>query len=218
LIYPIDSEQQDHCCILFPVGAALSVFQSPGGQMTGKMIKTVEDMQIGDISFKSYTLHFVDGANDSTNVLDIFSSTPISSENMALTFYDRQGDYVQLMHNAGPYWVNTKDLEAIGLKAYGLQEYMTLKSGDVLGFYPEVIINLRNGPSATAERIATLSYLHEIVLTGEHQGAWSKVKVIKLSEDRCLGGEEIEGSALEGWIKAIDDEGWSNIWYYAKGC
>lgn len=218
LIYPSNAEYQDHCCVLFPVGKEINVYHKPEGPKAGKIFKTVEDRQMGNLNFKSYKLQFISNENDTINVLDIFAAIPINSDHMALTYYDRQKAYVQVMHNAGPYWINIKDLEAIGLTPYSLQDFMTMKSGNVLGFYPEISLNLRKAPSVTSEKIVTLSYLHEIELTGEHKGAWSKVKVIKLSQERCLGGEVIEGSELEGWIKAIDEECCSNIWYYVKGC
>ncbi len=95
---------------------------------------------------------------------------------------------------------------------------MTERSGKVLGFYPEETLNLRKAPSSSAEKIETMSHLHEISLTGKHQGQWSEVKVIKLKTDRCEGVENIEEYEIQGWIKVLDIDGNLNIWYYTRGC
>ena len=56
-----------------------------------------------------------------------------------------------------------------------------------------------------------------IKLTGKTNGNWAEVKVSEMDIPPC-DGDAHEVNTYSGWIKAIDDKGFPNIWYNVVGC
>ncbi len=215
IIYPIASEEASYCCTYFPNDQALDLYDAPNGRKLGVVArKDVDDAGYED----QYTLVFIDGAGDSTQ-LDMWQDLKeVGYEAYALTYTAHQDGFVKVLPSLGDRWIKVIDLQQVNFRQLPFQSFMTEKSGEVLGFYPEAALNLRKSPSPTAEKIETMSFQHEISLTGKHEGPWSHVKVIKLKEGRCEGNEDVEEYELEGWIKVLDDSGTLNIWFYTRGC
>lgn len=215
VIYPEKSLENNFGGTFFPETDPLMVFSLQDAKPVGKLERPIQR----EGAYKDpYTLLYISAGGDTSEV-DIWSDMrEVGYEQPAITFSARKKGLVKIMDSLGDLWVKTADLTALGFRAINYQDFMVEKSGEVLGFYPETSLNLRKSANASGEKIETLGDLHEITLTGEHNGQWSKVKVIKLKEGRCQGGQDMEEYELEGWIKVIDDSGNLNIWYFTRGC
>ncbi len=87
-------------------------------------------------------------------------------------------------------------------------------------------LNLRDAPQATATKVHRITShpayddpYFTIQLTGDTQGNWAQVKVIRYptKEDYCRGRKG-EAQILKGWIKVLNNEGFPNIWSYSDPC
>ncbi|MDW3195994.1 MAG: SH3 domain-containing protein [Cytophagales bacterium] len=214
IIYPEKSSKGNDCCVYFPKTGQLPLYDRPNGSKVGQLQRKGLDSSGNE---DPYTLVFINLKNDTTE-LDFWGDLKeVGYEVMAISFHQYQDGYIKILPDQASIWASQEDLEKLGFRSLCYQEFMAEMSGKVLGFYIEHPLNLRSGPSASHEKLETLTFLHEISLTGVHQGQWSQVKVIKLNKERCEG-EVIEEYELEGWIKVIDEEGNLNIWYYTRGC
>lgn len=214
IIYPVKSTHERACCVYFPKTGQLPLYDRPNGSKVGQLQRK---RPVSSANEDLYTLIFVNQKNDTTE-LDFWSDLKeVGYEVMAISYHQYQDGYIKILPDQASIWASLDDLEKLGFRGLPYQEFMAEVSGKVLGFYIEQPLNLRSGPSASHEKLETLTYLHEISLTGKHEGQWSQVRVIKLNEERCEG-EVIEEYELEGWIKVIDEEGNLNIWYYTRGC
>lgn len=96
---------------------------------------------------------------------------------------------------------------------------------------PESCLNLREGPATDFSIIACIpgndmsreGEIHINIL--DHKGGWVKVEVITEVIDPALANEEIEDgpcpeiviSTHTGWMKAVDKNGYPNLWYAYPG-
>lgn len=215
IIYPDLDKAKDHCCTIFPPNGGIALYDQPNGTKTGILSRKGRDPYGNE---DHYSLVMISNQGDSVKIAMWGDLKEVDNEKMALLFSENRNGFVKILPSQGGLWIKEEELEAQQLRAVNYQSYMTERSGEVLGFYPEAKLNLRKSPSASADLIETLSYLYEISLTGNHQGQWSEVTVIKLKADRCSGEKDIEEYKLQGWIKVLDDEGNLNIWYYTRGC
>ena len=55
-----------------------------------------------------------------------------------------------------------------------------------------------------------------IEVTGESIGLWIMVNVTEYDNGFCHEGKVIR--KYTGWIKALDDSGMPEIWYWPRGC
>lgn len=215
IIYPNKNLIKEFCCTYFPNEGSIQLYSQPNGQPEGKLIRQRNDSRgYEDL----YTVMYINKYSDTTKLSIWEDLREIGREKLAIPFVQYEAGFVKVLPGKGGKWISIKELGNLGFKGLSYQEFMTEKSGDVLGFYPEAPLNLRNGPSTSHNKIETLSNLHEVSLTGVHEGTWSQVKVIKLNRDRCEGSDVIEEYELEGWIKVIDEAGKLNIWFYTRGC
>lgn len=214
IIYPNKGGSGSNCCVYFPKTGQLLLYDQPNGSKVGQLQRKGLDSSGNE---DPYTLVFINQNNDTTELNFWNDLKEVGYEQMAISFHQERDGYLKILPEQASVWASLDDLEKLGYRGLSYQEFMAEVSGKVLGFYIEQPLNIRTGPSASHEKLETLTYLHEISLTGKHEGEWSQVKVIKLNKERCEG-EVREEYAIEGWIKVIDEDGNLNIWYYTRGC
>lgn len=213
VIYPQSSALASQCCVHFPKESPVQIYSGPSGEQKGHLMRyKVEDQS----NYSSFRLVYIQ--QQDTLEINYEDIKEVDYEMAAITYSDFREGFVKILNSQGNLWVKRSDFDALAFKVLSYQELLQQKSGEVLGLYPEYNLNLRSSPSLAGKKIETLGHLHEISLTGEHKGQWSKVKVVKLKENRCEGGDNLEEYELEGWIKIIDKEGNLNVWYYTRGC
>jgi hypothetical protein len=143
----------------------------------------------------------------------------IAYEAAALMVYaEDNGHYaIKAAENDGYLWVPAKSLQSQGYRFMPWADFLPLVQSD---FHPLPTqgLNLRKGPSTKDPVIAKLlgeNYL--IHLTGARKGFWMEAIVEYWPEHPCNGGESATKN-YTGWIKALDDKGFPNIWYFTRGC
>lgn len=143
----------------------------------------------------------------------------IAYEAPALKVYaEDNGQYaIKAAEDDGYLWVPAQALESQGYRFIAWADFLPLVQRD---FHPLPTqgLNLRKGPSTKDAVLAKLlgeNYL--IKLTGKREGFWMEAKVEYWTEHPCNGGEAAT-KTYTGWIKALDDKGFPNIWYFTRGC
>lgn len=140
-----------------------------------------------------------------------------------LKIYDIKNGYFLILKNSfnKGLWINKNELGYFHyINIQWLQLFISLKQH----FYScvEVGINLREKPSPSSKKITLIKGdKYVIILTGNIEGLWAEVKVEKHSIPVCKNSGKAKNTPIEsfnGWIKAIDDSGYSNICFYPHGC
>jgi hypothetical protein len=145
----------------------------------------------------------------------------ISHEVQALVVHKKTDNYVSVFPRSlyQDAWIKRKDLNHFGFVYLSWMEYF-LKFPDK-GYYARgnTALNIRKQADAKAEKVATLrGDTIQIRPTGKRKGLWLEVAVVEYGASPCEGGYENIVKQYRGWIKAVDDQGFPNIWYQTHGC
>ena len=219
LILPEENDDNEICCIYSPKNG-FTVYSEPNGELIGLLTKNVYQ-NIGDQS--PYRIYFVDQKDKTETQIELQYFREIGYELWALTYTERQDEFVKIKYKNKNFWLKESELHEVGFQLVEWQSFITDNVNNLLGFYAnEPGLNLREKPNTNARIIKTLKGDNvQILPTKEHNGLWTKVKVIITKKHPCktdLTEEENRMEELEGWVKIIDDRGLPNIWYYSRGC
>jgi hypothetical protein len=139
-----------------------------------------------------------------------------------LKYFERQGDFVKvLVNSAGKgYWLSLSELNYLHFVP---RTWMDILLETKKFFYPQVDvgINLRVKPDPSSKKITLIKGNHyAISLSGETDGLWTAVTVGRYSAAPCkdLKSTPVPIEEWTGWLKAIDDAGYPNIWFFPRGC
>ena len=178
-----------------------------------------------------YTIGEVKGGEDGIHSLVIEAMDPvelqyqdfkmISYEMFGLCWFEEKDGFVRIglssYSGKQQFWLKRSDLEKNGAVVHDYVSFATTRQNTLFPERLGINLNFRTSPTTQSKVITTLNSNHYAVTpTGKSKGMWIEVKVTKYSEKYCEGGE-LENE-WTGWIKFIDDQGYPNIWFYAKGC
>ena len=185
--------------------------------------------------YSGYFIKFSNG--DSTKITDYLVLEP-SSATRTLPYYDEKEDFIQIGINSGKpaAWIKVADLNRQNSKAIKwIDCFKNVLTG--IGLVPNLnwndytCLNLRTGAS-TSDEVLTCVKGHsgdgywELTPTGKSSGLWLEVTAKRKKYELCTEiwqtygmdeREPVEQQVLEtkkGWIKAIDDRGTFNVWFF----
>jgi len=218
LILPSASSKENSCCIYSPKDG-FTVYENPGGLIVGKLTRDASKNQSEQ---SDYEIDFVDISTKSKTKVGRENFREVGYETWCVTYFERRDGFVRVVNEKSNYWLNEAEIQKLGFAVVEWQEFLS-NNENLMGFYAnEPGLNLREGPTKESRILKTLrGELYEISPTIEHNGLWTKVKIVKRKQHPCESSitekDNIEYE-LEGWIKIVDDSGEPNVWYYARGC
>tara|TARA_R110002074_G_scaffold147405_1_gene298077 strand:+ start:438 stop:1169 length:732 start_codon:yes stop_codon:yes gene_type:complete len=219
LILPEKNEDEEICCIYSPKNG-FTVYDQPNGEEIGRLIRNV-DQNVNDQSF--YQIYFVDLKTKKETKIGLEHFQEIAYEIWAITYSEKRNGFVKIRYSNQDLWLKQSEIESVGFALVEWQSFLTDNVDNLLGYYANDLgLNLREKPKTASRIIRTLKGdTNQISPTNEHNGLWTKVKVIISKEHPCgtdLTEEENIIEEVEGWIKIVDDNGLPNLWYYSRGC
>ncbi|WP_186755951.1 SH3 domain-containing protein [Echinicola salinicaeni] len=219
LILPEHNEDEEICCIYSPK-IGFTVYDQPNGEEIGRLTRNVEQ-NVGDQSY--YRIYFVNYTTKTETQIGLEHFREIGYEIWALTYTDRRDGFVKINYANQDLWLKESNIAKVGFTLVEWQSFLADNVDYLLGYYAnDPGLNLREKPNTDSRIIRTLrGDTNQISPTNEHQGLWTKVKVIISKEHPCgteLTEDENIIEELEGWIKIVDDNGLPNLWYYSRGC
>lgn len=154
----------------------------------------------------------------------------LSYEGKYLIYYEIRNGFIKILKrtdSANPgkdpydqkngFYLKISDLNQTEFKPRGWMEI--LQDQTLLFNAVKEGLNLRKGPNAETEKIMKMTGENfTIVPSGKTKGQWMSVKVQKRKGNFC---EDDSGAILkeyQGWIKAVDDSGKPNVWFFSRGC
>ena len=218
LILPTAANTENSCCIYSPE-VGFTVYENPRGLIVGKLTRDVSKNQSDQ---SAYEIYFVDISTKTKTKLDLVNFREVDYEIWSITYFERRDGFVRVVNENSNYWLNEAEIQKLGFAVVEWQAFLS-NSKNLMGFSAnDPGLNLREGPTKEARIIKTLrGDLYEISPTNEHNGLWTKVKIVKRKEHPCettLTEKDNIEYELEGWIKIVDDSGQPNVGYNARGC
>ncbi|MCC9166490.1 hypothetical protein [Pontibacter harenae] len=212
-------EEDEVCCVYLPKGG-FTVYSSPGGQQTGKLMRMEENKNDDQAPYKLFFRHSTVKA---LKKVDLSNLEEVGYEVWAISYFERRDGYVRVIEKTNDFWLSEDEIKLKGFNLVEWQSFLNSKAGDVLGFYAnELGLKLREAPNLNSKSLFTMKGdLFEINLLKLYKGTWAKVKVRKYKEHPCVSDlkqDEIIEFELDGWVKLVDDVGRPNVWYYSRGC
>lgn len=219
LILPDCKESDTICCIYVPKDG-FTVYTRPNGEEIGLVTRNVHQ-NVGDQFY--YRIYFVDERTKSVNQIGLEFLKEIGYEVWAFNYSERKDGFVKFQYETQDLWIRESEIEAEGFSLVDWQSFLMDNVGSFLGYYAnDPGLNLREEPNTHSRIIRALKGdTVQISPTTEHNGLWTKVKVVISKEHPCgtsLTEEENIIEKLEGWIKIVDENGLPNVWYYSRGC
>lgn len=200
--------------------AKINLYKSPNGKKIGH-IKPVENKISDTERYHTYSMKL----NARTFGFNSFALElkEINHEGGCLKYYKKRNGFVKVFSNIyrPGTWIKISDLEKHAYKTQDWKDFLLSRKPDnILGYYPNVPVglNLRKTPDTKYKPIILMKgRSFEITLTGRHRGLWCEAKVVLYERSPCGGDEKILGK-WNGWLKALDDSGYPNIWFFTRGC
>lgn len=190
----------------------IPLYETVNGEEPGAFITQVSKVE--------YNFFRMIDNNDRIVNLHASDAVSIGYEEVALTVFE-ENDYgfkVALNHTNGEgYWISKTDVKRYHLSHWSWMDYLTK---NYVTLFPEALgipMNLREQPNATSNKLATLDTdVYQITPTGKTDGLWAQVSVSLFSAPYCE--DAVFKRKFTGWVKLLDDKGYPNLWFYAKGC
>lgn len=144
----------------------------------------------------------------------------VDYEQSAVVVYAVNGEWLAVQTTSDPVsyrWIKTTDLELQGYRYQLWKDFLLQRTHS---FYPmpDNGLNLRDGAGTEFNVVTKLTNGdHLLHFTGKSKGAWMEVKAELWPLHPCEGGEKAS-KTYTGWIKALDDKGFPNVWFDTRGC
>ena len=145
----------------------------------------------------------------------------VGYESGAVIVFEERDGYVKVLPRSTGQgaWMKTEELAQHGFSFLSWIDFLKGKSDGDLFPRKSMAINLREGSGATNPKITTLrGELIDITPTGKKKGLWLEVDVVRYDVHFCTDGQAHIAEHWKGWLKAVDDQGYPNLWYYTRGC
>ena len=166
-----------------------------------------------------YSLYFINNSNVKTKIGDFHQ---VGYEAYALVYKLQNDGFVEIGVNEQPFLLRIEEIETLGFKAVPWIQHLIRKCGYGRCYAKTPGMNLRTTPSVDSDVIGLVhGDLFEISVMDDCNGNWCKVIVTKSKEHFCvtsLNDEDNLEYTKEGWMKVLDDDGSSNLFYYPRGC
>ncbi len=196
--------------IIFP-DSQVPLYEQPGGQQTAVVYKATDQWRLLIQKEESQ-------ATTEANPDDL---REVGYESGALIVFEEKDGYVKVLPRSTGQsaWMKTEELAQHGFSFLSWIDFLKGKSDGRLFPRESMAINLREGSGASHSRITTLrGELIDITPTGQKKGLWLEVDVVRYDVHFCADGEGHIADRWKGWLKAVDDQGYPNLWYYTRGC
>ena len=196
--------------VIFP-DSQVPLYEQPGGNQIALVSKATDQWRL---------LIQKTGSQASTeaNPDDL---REVGYESGAGTVFEEKGGYLKVLPRSTEQgaWMKTEELAQHGSGFLSWIDFLNGKSDGGLFPRESMAINLRQGPEATQLKSATLKgELIDITPTGQKNGLWLEVEVIRYDVHVCTDGQGHIAERWRGWLKAVDDQGYPNLWYHTRGC
>jgi len=196
--------------VLFP-DAQVSLYDQPGGQQMATASRATDQWRL-----------LIQMAGSQTTI----ESNPddlreVGYESGAIIVFEEKDGYVQVLpHSTGQSaWMKTEELAQHGFSFLSWIDFLKGKSSGGLFPRESMAINLRDGSGASQAKLTTLrGELIDITPTGQKKGLWLEVDVVRYDVHFCTDGQGHIAERWKGWLKAVDDQGYPNLWYHTRGC
>ena len=145
----------------------------------------------------------------------------VGYESGAVIVFAVQDEFLKVFNRSANQgvWIHTQDLAPYGFRFVSWLDFLRGKSDGGLFPRSSMGLNLRSGPGPMHARLATLrGDLIDITPTGQKQGLWLEVRTVRYDIHPCADGKGHIIERWHGWLKAVDEKGFPNLWYATRGC
>jgi len=206
IIAPINATPSTLTNFVFLPDNGLKIYEMPSGKKFSILNKKESALFI---TAQDKTLREINSADLIT----------VGVDGYCLKVYEKTANYVKVLaaSKKGGYWISLDDMKT---SSYNFFSWMSILQMVKNGLFVNEGqgLNLRTQPSTDGDKIITVKGDRFIInLTGKVQGNWAEANVIELENPPC-SGEQKEVNSYTGWMKAIDDKGFPNIWFNITGC
>lgn len=191
----------------------LTVYEAPGGAIIGRLVMgTAESEYLPDL--RPILLVTADGGG----AVPREWTREVTYEGRALLFFERGDGFVRVSPaGVRPVWVSEAELAACGWTTRPWIDHLTAMPTEFFPL-PTTGLNLRETPSGDGEWRTVLDDPRFLIRpTGARDGQWLEVTVKEYPAHPCEGGSDLYVE-WTGWVKAVDDRGIPNLWYFTRGC
>ena len=213
--------------ILFPNKGLFTLYDKPGGSNIGTVnLNTTNEnsssdnltmQQLSSSTSAIYRTLLINRNNtvfkQAVHPKDIIK---VNGNIYGVKIYAQKNGYLQIFPHSMRHkaWIAINDLDKQGFQFSSWRDYLLARPKKHWNVHAGSGLNLRETSNVKGKNILTIKReLFKINLTGQTKGLWMQVNVTRVSPD-CL--KEFE--QYQGWIKALDDKGFPNIWSANSGC
>ena len=196
--------------VIFPDSQA-PLYEQPGGQPMAVVSKATDQ----------WRLVIQETGSQESAQANPDDLREVGYESSAIVVFEEKDDYVKVLPRSTGQsaWMNIEDLAQHGFGFLSWIDFLQGKSDGGLFPRESMALNLRGGSGANHPKIATLrGELIDITPTGQKKGMWLEVEVVRYDVHFCTDGQGHIAERWRGWLKAVDDQGYPNLWYYTRGC
>ena len=196
--------------VIFP-DSQVPLYEQPGGQPMAVVSKATDQ----------WRLVIQETGSQESAQANPDDLREVGYESSAIVVFEEKDDYVKVLPRSTGQsaWMNIEDLAQHGFGFLSWIDFLQGKSDGGLFPRESMALNLRGGSGANHPKIATLrGELIDITPTGQKKGMWLEVEVVRYDVHFCTDGQGHIAERWRGWLKAVDDQGYPNLWYYTRGC
>ncbi|MFX0555905.1 hypothetical protein ACOCEA_03865 [Maribacter sp. CXY002] len=142
----------------------------------------------------------------------------IGYEEQGLVVLENKDGFIRVFDDNGQQsqWLSLEKLRENGFEYLPWIRFMVTSDRSFLPMFYGM--NVRNASTAAASLLVLAKgEQFEITPTGKVNGLWAEVIVQEFDSVYCEMPHNLLNT-YTGWIKILDDAGYPNIWFYARGC
>ena len=196
--------------VIFP-DSQVPLYDQPGGKQMATVSKATDQ----------WNLLIQKAGSQTSTQADPDDLREVGYESGAVIVFEQKDGHVKVLpHSTGQGgWMKTEELAQHRFGFLSWIDFLNDKSDGGLFPRESMAINLREGSGATHRKIATLrGEMIDITPTGHKNGLWLEVEVTRYDVHFCTDGQGHVAERGLGWLKAVDDQGYPNLWYHTRGC
>ena len=195
---------------IFP-DSQVPLYDQPGGKQIATVSRTTDQ----------WRLLIQETETQTTREANSDDLREVGYESGALIVFEEKDGHIKVLPHSTDQgaWMKIQDLAQHGFGFLSWIDFLNGKSDGGLFPRESMAINLREDSGATHAKIATLrGELIDITPTGQKKGLWLEVDVVRYDVHFCADGQGHIAERWKGWLKAVDDQGYPNLWYHTRGC
>ncbi len=187
----------------------LTLYDAPAGKVLGQLHYDQDKWR--------YVITSTQG--DTTKTVPRDQLREVGYESAVLVVNAVANNYINILvqQRPGGYWISTAEAQPLRLVRW--IDYLAAHRPGGLFPVDEMALRLRESASLDAEILAVMrGDLYDLTPTGAQSGNWIEVDVKRYATHPCTSGETLVAQRWRGWVKAADDAGFPNLWYWTRGC